>query len=231
MKIKKNNITQQIVAYINENIENGTWQEGDQIESELCMSEKLGVSRASVRIAIRQFIAYGKLESIQGKGTYVRRSHMPLGQADFTSNDCNDIHKVMEFRCAIEKEAAFLAAQNATEEEVEELRKTIQDMYEADQANDLERSWACDMAFHQKIAQMAHNQFFEATLNMVFQTTYNLHFKIIQKLGVRFGIYYHPLILDAIATHRGKDAQRYIVEHLWDFANTIQVDKKSEKKM
>lgn len=226
MKIKKNNITQQIVAYINENIENGTWKEGDQIESELCMSEKLGVSRASVRVAIRQFIAYGKLESIQGKGTYVRSSPISLGQTNFTSNDCDDIHKVMQFRCAIEKEAAFLAAQNATKEEIAELQKAIEDMNEADQLNDQKRSWGCDMAFHQKIAQMAHNQFFEAALNMVFQTTYNLHFKIIQTLGVRFGSYYHPLILEAIATHRGKDAQRYMVEHLWDFANTIEVDKK-----
>ena len=66
-KIQKVNLTQKVFEYIQEKIENGTWSEGEKIESELEMSEKLGVSRVTVRNAVHQLVALGKWDSIQGK--------------------------------------------------------------------------------------------------------------------------------------------------------------------
>ena len=47
-KIKKTNITQMVAQYIKNNIDSGHWSEGEKIESEIQMAEKLGVSRATV---------------------------------------------------------------------------------------------------------------------------------------------------------------------------------------
>ena len=71
MVIIKSNITQQVVQFIKKNIDNGNWRIGEKIPSENKLAESLGVSRASVRMAIQQFIAIGVLESVHGKGTFV----------------------------------------------------------------------------------------------------------------------------------------------------------------
>lgn len=223
-KIKKINVTQQVAEYIRDNIESGTWPEGSQIESELQMSEKLGVSRASIRVAIRQFIAYGKLESIQGKGTFVRSGSAFASQKLFSSKDSMDIGKIMQFRTTIESDAAFYAAQNATAEDIQYLQENLAKMTAAEKAEDLKLSWEYDMDFHKKVAEMSKNQFYLATLDSVFQSTYDLHFKIIERLGVRFANYFHPAILEAIKQHDPKKAHALMTQHLQDFMEMIRVN-------
>lgn len=223
-KIIKTNVTQQVAEYIRDNIESNRWPEGTKIESELQMAEKLGVSRASIRVAIRQFIAYGQLESIQGKGTFVRPGTSSLMHELFSSEDSADIEKVMQFRTTIERDAAFYAAKYATEEDIAFLKTNIERMTEADQAVDLKQSWAYDMEFHLKVAEMSQNQFYKDSLEMVFRSTYDLHFKIIERLGVRFATYFHPTILGALSKHEPEKARTYMSRHLEDFIDMIRVN-------
>ena len=73
MKIIKTSVTQQIIEYIKENIQNGSWKVGEKIPSEPSLVEELGVSRASLRVAIQQYVALGVLRSEQGKGTFITK--------------------------------------------------------------------------------------------------------------------------------------------------------------
>ena len=50
--IEKVNVTNQVVSFIQKNIQDGTWPVGSKIPSENQMTEALGVSRPSVRAAI-----------------------------------------------------------------------------------------------------------------------------------------------------------------------------------
>lgn len=218
-KIKKINVTQQVAAYIREKIESGEWPEGSKIESEAQLSEKLGVSRVSIRGAIRQFIALGKLESIQGKGTFVRSGNLPDNL--FSSEDCENLKKVMQFRITIEQDAAFYAAANATEEDISFLQRNVELMIRADQAGDAKLSWDYDIAFHKKVASMSQNQFYYDTLDLVFRRTYDLHMKMIQKLGTRFANVFHPMILNALATHNQESARASMRAHLDDFISKV----------
>ena len=224
-KIKKTNITQMVAQYIKNNIDSGHWSEGEKIESEIQMAEKLGVSRATVRIAIRQFIAYGKLESIQGKGTFVRNGNSPLSNNYFSSEDCEDIEKIMQFRTTIEKDAAYFAAQNATQDDINFLRENFTKLKEADKNHDIKKSWDYDMEFHKKIAEMSNNKFYLDSLEMVFQSTYNIHFKIVENLGVRFANYFHPAIIDAISANDSKKAHDCMKQHMQDFVEMIKVNR------
>lgn len=225
LKIKKVNVTQQVAEYIHDRIESGAWPEGSQIESELQMSQKLGVSRASIRSAIRQFIAYGQLESIQGKGTFVRAGSSPAMQALFSSEDSANIEKVMQFRTTIERDAAFYAAERATQADILFLRQNLERMKAADQAMDLRLSWEYDMEFHKKVAEMSDNQFYLDSLDLLFRSTYNLHFKIIERLGVRFANYFHPAIVEALDKHDGKKASNCMMQHLQDFLEMVKLAK------
>lgn len=223
VRIKRSNVTQQVAAYIREKIDSGEWKPGDKIESETQLSEKLGVSRVSIRGAIQQFIAIGKLESIQGKGTFVRQNVNLFPMELFTFEDSRNLLKVMQFRASIERDAAFYAAQSASEEDILYLRENFNVMTAADQAGDTERSWDYDMHFHKKIAAMSGNQFYYDTLELLFQQTYDLHLRMMSKLGTRFADYFHPAIVDAIEQHDPKKAQSRMEQHLTDFFNRIQI--------
>ena len=48
MKIKRVNVTSQVVDYLKKNIESGNWTVGEKIPSENQMTEELGVSRCSI---------------------------------------------------------------------------------------------------------------------------------------------------------------------------------------
>ena len=62
-------------------ITSGKWENGGQIptEAELCL--QYGVSKITVRQAIKNLAAEGYLLKIQGKGTFVRNSERPSGVA------------------------------------------------------------------------------------------------------------------------------------------------------
>lgn len=68
----KDKIYQQVAAFLRKNIASGTLKVGDAIYSENLLCEKLGVSRTSVRRAIRMMVDENILVSHQGKGTFVR---------------------------------------------------------------------------------------------------------------------------------------------------------------
>lgn len=59
------------MQYLKENIEAENWKVGEKIPSENQLTSTLGVSRSSVRNALRYMIGIGVLESIHGKGTYL----------------------------------------------------------------------------------------------------------------------------------------------------------------
>ena len=61
MKIKRVNVTSQVVDYLKKNIESGNWTVGEKIPSENQMTEELGVSRSSIRTALQYLIGLGVL--------------------------------------------------------------------------------------------------------------------------------------------------------------------------
>ena len=64
----------QVKSIVREQIENGTWQEGDQIPPEQQLCAQYGISRTTVKEALNQLVAEGLLYRKQGKGTYVSTS-------------------------------------------------------------------------------------------------------------------------------------------------------------
>ena len=67
-------IYQQVAAFLKKSIESGALKPGEAIYSENLLCEKLGVSRTSVRKAIRMMVEDNILESHQGRGTFIKRS-------------------------------------------------------------------------------------------------------------------------------------------------------------
>lgn len=97
---------------------------GDRIGTEMELVENTGVSRSTVREAIKILVSRNILEVRHGSGTYVSEQkgvvEDPLGL-----NLIHDKFKLtwdlLEFRMMIEPQIAYLAASNISQKQIEEL--------------------------------------------------------------------------------------------------------------
>jgi GntR family transcriptional repressor for pyruvate dehydrogenase complex len=215
MIITKANITQQVIEFFKKNIEEGNWVVGEKIPSENQLTKILGVSRASVRMAIQQFIALEALESIHGKGTFVRTNDLQAfsnRSKMITSEDYSDINRVLEFRNIIEPESCFLAAQRATKENVDKLKIYLENMKNS--IGQPEEFVKQDMLFHQEICHATENKLLEKCLGEVFEQTTRNHQQMNEVFGYKDGIYYHTLLIKAIEENNCKEAKKLMKAHL-----------------
>lgn len=70
---------------IKEQIRNGVYKVGDKILNEFELTKQLGVSRITVRRAIKELIGEGYLEIIRGKGTFIRHPNISMELLDISS--------------------------------------------------------------------------------------------------------------------------------------------------
>jgi GntR family transcriptional regulator len=65
----------QLKTAIDTRIHSGEWPAGTRTPSERELCAQFGVSRITVRRAVEQLVAVGRLRRVQGRGTYVTRPH------------------------------------------------------------------------------------------------------------------------------------------------------------
>lgn len=222
MEITHSDITGQIVRYFKDNIVSGEWKVGEKIPSENQLTQMLGVSRASVRTAIQQMVGIGVLESVHGKGTYLKDDQVEDvsdTSSKITSEDCRDIEKVLEFRRIVESEACRLAAQNADDAFIKELEKWLSKM--KDSINKREAFVTADVAFHKAISRASGNLLLEKSLYKVFEEKRKDHSQMNEIFGYKDGIYYHSMILEAIKAGDAQRARDCMFEHLQNAINRL----------
>jgi GntR family transcriptional regulator len=66
-------------------IESGQWEPGQQIPTETNLSERFGVSKITVRQALRDLVDLGYIRREQGRGTFVSKAKLSQGPRDLTS--------------------------------------------------------------------------------------------------------------------------------------------------
>ncbi len=214
-QILKTNITHQVIEYIKTNIENGSWKIGEKIPSENKLTEILGVSRASIRVAIQQFIALDVLNSIHGKGTFVKSNNI-MGVKNnlsvITGTICDDISQILEFRSIIEPESAYIAAQRATTENIDNLNKYLSNMKKnIGQSLEFVRQ---DMLFHEEICHATGNPLLEHCLKEVFQQKEKNHEQMNEAFGYNDGVYFHTLLVRAMEAKDARKAKKLMKAHL-----------------
>ena len=140
-EFKTLSLATQVFEKLEENIVSGVYPRGE-ILTELKLVEQLGVSRTPIREALQR-LEQERLIEDSGKGSVV------LG---ITEEDLTDI---MDVRYQLEGTAAYYATQNATDEELEEIRKIteLQEFYYS--KKDFENLRRMDDRFHEAIYQLS----------------------------------------------------------------------------
>lgn len=215
MEIIKANITQQVIEYIKQNIEDGIWEVGHKIPSENELTKLLQVSRPSIRVALQQFIAIGALVSVHGKGTFVSSNDLRAFVGNVTTNLCDmrlDIEKALQFRMIIEPESCYLAALHASSQNISNLEHYLEQMIVHIGNSDL--SVINDIHYHMELAKASENRYIESSLAEVFKEKIRDHKVLNEIYGYKDGIYYHNVILKAIKEKKAKLAKNLMKEHI-----------------
>ncbi|MGM9630115.1 FadR/GntR family transcriptional regulator [Butyricicoccus sp.] len=146
-----------VFDYFKNKILSGEIGIGYKLPAERDIAEQLGVSRNSVREAIRMLEMMGFVESLQGSGNYIccdphgyftQSFNMLMVLRDISYNEIFDTRRAMEF------EALTLAVQNITQEELERLHDVLQQM---DEPMSLKSNAKLDVEFHRILIQASHN--------------------------------------------------------------------------
>jgi GntR family transcriptional repressor for pyruvate dehydrogenase complex len=191
--IKVKRVSDQAYEQIRDLIFRGQLRPGEQIMPERDLAGALGVSRPTVREAIKQLVTMGLLEHRQGQGTFVRsvseqRDLNPL--AAMIEGHSPTLEELLEVRMGLEGQSVSLAAQRATPEDIQVLEKALHQMLEENRAGRL--GIEADVSFHMAIAFATKN-----TVQVhIMKTFYDLlHYGIQENLHY---LYEDPANLDVI---------------------------------
>lgn len=149
-------LVEQVVSQMEALIEEGQWAVGTRIPAEPDLVQQLGVSRNTVREAVRALIHAGLLAARPGDGTYVCSSSS-LGPVIKRRLQRSRLEETMEVRHALEQEAARLAAERRTPEQLETLQECLRLCSEAAEAADPAAYAQADFRLHRTIVEAAHN--------------------------------------------------------------------------
>jgi len=146
----------QIFDRIREWIRNGKLKEGDMLPSERTLAELFDVSRVPVREALKVLEFMGVVQRVQGKGVYVKKISVGniIDNIDFVMmNPKHTLLDLFEVREGIETQAAYLAAQRRTEDDLAAMENAQQAMKRIQGGDILEPF----MDFHSAVITASHN--------------------------------------------------------------------------
>jgi len=208
-----------IIKQIRELITTGQLEPGDKLPSERKLAEKLGVGRTSVRDAIAKLEFYGILKTMPQSGTVVAGIGIAALEGlitDVLKLEESDFEALVETRVLLETQAAKMAAQRRTADDIIELKYAL-DAYERKVKNGLPAVEE-DLLFHLKIAEAGKNTVLTSLMLIITPDIV----KSFTKLDVcKDGRFYrsleeHKIILEYIVEQKPDLAAAAMREHLKD---------------
>lgn len=146
-------LTDEAIEGIKEMIVSGELRPGDRLPKEADLAERLGLSRNSLREAVKALSLIRVLDVRQGDGTYVTslRPEILLYTVGFAVDFHRDdsVLHLLEVRRILEPAATAMAAQAMTDEEIAELGVLANSV---DEKTELAELIAADLEFHRRIA-------------------------------------------------------------------------------
>ncbi len=157
------NLADEVVDRIASEIRRGGLQPGTRLPTEAELVAAMGVSRTVVREAVAALKADGLVMTRQGLGAFVATdaSRLAFRIASDGSEGPNAIYemlRVLELRLAVETEAAALAAERGSAQQLAEIRDALRALDAAIAAH--HSAVQEDFAFHRSIAEATGNPHF-----------------------------------------------------------------------
>ncbi len=215
-KINSNDKIEQILSVIHEYIFEGELKSGDELPSEKEFSEKLGVSRFSLREALRVAQTQGLIEINQGKKptvAYPSASHaVNMISLTLKRNSKKSLFDLISAREALECKIARIAAGKITEEQLYEIEEIISLMEIENRP--LDYYVKKDTEFHNKILKSIDSFVFEIMLSSVTELISESREATLKSGGIKRASDAHRRIFLALKKHDPDLAEKEMRQHL-----------------
>ena len=212
----KASVCDDVIEQIKNLVRSQDYRPGSRLPAERELSEQLGVSRASVREAVRTLANIGVLETRHGSGSHVSESSANILKSSFEYlmlMDQPTIDELYEVRELIELHLVERAAQRRTDSDVAVLREALADLKAT--VGDPVTMTDADVRFHEVMAGAAHMQILErfiACLHDAIRTGVNATQEGVRDWMSTYEI--HERIFDAIVSQDSMEARRAMTIHM-----------------
>ncbi len=222
--LQRKNVCASIVDDVMEKIKNKELLPGDKLPNEKDMADEYGVSRISLREALRYLSAKGLVVTRHGEGSFINEYDPDLIAETFYNFSLltdNPITEMLELRKVMESQAARLCAINATEEEIEEIGK-YKSLREVEVEEHLDSRFEYDRLFHLSIAKASHNQIFYKFIETI-HLTIEIHQREYTKNSenVTTTTNFHSKIYNYIKDRNSEKAAEAMYDHLEEVENSV----------
>ena len=210
-------VTDRAISAIKQMVVDGTLKPGDRLPTESELSETIGVSRNSLREAVKALSVIRVLDVRQGDGTYVTalEPEQLLESLAFVLDLHQDTSyvEILEIRRLLEPAAVEQACQHLTDEDFEKLERTMADL---DASSDIEQLVTADIAFHKLINERCPNDYLSSLLDSLAGSTARARVwrGLTDDSSVERTLAEHRRILDALRARRPDLARTYAAAHV-----------------
>lgn len=220
-----------VVAELLAAVAAGEHSPGSRLPPEAVLAQRAGVSRLTLREAVKVLRDKGVLRVEQGRGTFVNPPSewstldpsLLAARSMVEGGSAATAQHITETRRIVEVGAAELAAHRRVESHLHHLRDTISRMQRADGADDVPAFSAADVAFHDGIMLAAGNPFLAALLQPLKALVHDVRVQTSLTHQMRAtAITAHLGILDAVAAGNQAEARRTMTEHLAETHRVIE---------
>ena len=210
-------VTDEAIEKIKAMITSGALRAGDRLPKEADLAAALGLSRNSLREAVRALALVNILDVRRGDGTYVTslEPHILLEALNFIVDFHRDdtVLEFLQVRRILEPAATAMAAERISHEEVEGLQKLLDSLGPNPNPEDLVEK---DVEFHRRIVACAGNSVLSSLLeSMSGPMTRARVWRGITQTGTMAQTFAeHRAILDALTARDPEAARAWATVHI-----------------
>ncbi|MDE3112607.1 MAG: FadR family transcriptional regulator [Chloroflexota bacterium] len=224
--VSRSRASGEIVSQIEHAIFEGGLRPGDRLESERELAEQFGVSRITVRDALRVLEARGLIRVKVGAsgGAFVAETNLDQVAESITTMvrlRRMTLSELAEARTIVESAAAERAAARADDAAVARLGVMVEEMRHV--VHDERPHTEASMDFHVAVAEASGNELLSATVrayrDLLMQTLQDMR----DVRSARVTQKWHEEIMEAIRAHDADAARKLMQDHLQDFEKRIRL--------
>ncbi|UWF77350.1 MULTISPECIES: FadR/GntR family transcriptional regulator [Microbacterium] len=211
-------VTDEAIQKIKAMIVSGELGPGDRLPPEKELAERLGLSRSSMREAVKALEVIRVLDVRRGDGTYVTslEPHLLLEAISFVidMHDDDSLLELFAVRRILESQATGLAASNATAEAAAALQAEIASVDPATVS--IDDLVAHDIRFHRDIVRMTGNSYLASLIESLSSQTVRARVwrGLTESGAVERTLSEHRAIAEAIAQHDAALATSLATAHI-----------------
>jgi GntR family transcriptional regulator, transcriptional repressor for pyruvate dehydrogenase complex len=219
-RVVRTGLAEQVAGHLLHDILDGVHSAGSRLPSEPELAQESGVSRLTLREAVKSLERRGVVSVEQGRGTFVNPASqwLPLDPellATLVRRDHSLAGQLTEVRRIVEVGAAGLAARRRTAAHMQRMSAALERAKEALADGDVHAFSVADLDFHGAVIEAVGNDFVPALLVPIDAALYEIRLQTSRDVRAgRRALVMHGRVYDAIRRRASADAEDAMRQHL-----------------